>query len=562
MSVLYLDHFELNADPFRITPDIDFFFSGGRRGDILEGLVVAALHDDGIVCVIGEVGMGKTMLSRMLMERLRNHPVDTVYLPNPVFDRNEILDAIGRDLLGVPLGGTRTDRMALLEKTLIQRHVDGRRVVVVIDEAHTMPPGTLEEIRLLSNLETAHHKLLKIMLFGQPELDAVLLSPALRQVKDRISYRFDLQPLTPAEVASYLEFRLRKAGFNGSALFSNDAVRRLAAACGGRTRRLNLLADKSLLAAFAGNAGKVKGEHVDRACADEEPGGIAVRHGAGGQAAHAWRPGWALASGLAVALLVGGVVGFASSQWFGSAVEREVRAPAPVVPDKVVAVAPSPPAASGPLAQKVPADSPVAPAPSTAAAEPPPAAVQVATATAAAAAPPPPTAAGAGATQVADAAPVSTSAPPAAAPTAAPPNAAPAAPQPAASGQPAAVATAAAGAAPRPADAPLAARMAASEQAIRQTGGAGFTLQLVAMRAPNHDALETALANYERLLGSTAVLWVNDRVYGGVPHHAVYTGHFATREEALRAADALPPPIRQQRPVARSLQKLLEEGRS
>ncbi len=104
--------------------------------------------------------------------------------------------------------------------------------------------------------------------------------------------------------------------------------------------------------------------------------------------------------------------------------------------------------------------------------------------------------------------------------------------------------------------------MQASERAIRETRGAGYTLQLVALRAPNRNALEAALIQYDKLLGPNAVIWVNDRVYGGVPHHAVYTGHFATRDDALKAAAALPEPMRQRRPVARSLQKLLEESGS
>ncbi|MDP3172686.1 MAG: ATP-binding protein, partial [Polaromonas sp.] len=159
MSVLYLDHFSLAADPFRITPDTEFFFTGGQRGDILEGLIVAAMHDEGIVSVVGEIGMGKTMLSRMLLERLRPLPCDTVYLANPVFDRDEILGAIAHDLMAEPPQGNRAHMLAALEAVLIERYSQGRRVVVVIDEAHSMPATTLEEIRLLSNLETTQNKL-------------------------------------------------------------------------------------------------------------------------------------------------------------------------------------------------------------------------------------------------------------------------------------------------------------------------------------------------------------------------------------------------------------------
>lgn len=537
MSVLYLDHFELKADPFRVTPDIDFFFSGGRRGDILEGLVVAALHDDGIVCVIGEIGMGKTMLTRMLMERLRAHPVDTVYVPNPVFDRNEILDAIGRDLTGAPLRGNRTEMLATLETALIQRHGDGRRVVVVVDEAHTMPPGTLEEIRLLSNLETAHNKLLKIMLFGQPELDQILRSPALRQVRDRVSYRFDLQPLAPAEIASYLEFRLRKAGFNGLSLFSAEAVQRLAAACGGRTRRLNMLADKSLLAAFVANADTVELDHVERACADERPpapaaglpAAVPVNAAPAPAPARAGWSAWQVAAGAGAALLLGGVGGFAASQWVAQSRSPMVARSAPAAP---AAQAPAPVTIGGQAAA--------------------PPAVTASAAVVVAAAP-------------AASAPVAASdpAPPPAAVAALPAASAPAgALTPVATVAPPAVPEAAPRALASAAEITLEQRIRATEQAIRDSQGAGFTVQLIAIRAPSVAAVQSVLTQYEQLLGPDTVIWVNDRVYGGVPYHAIYAGRYATRQEALKAAAALPESIRQQKPVVRSMQKLLEEARS
>jgi MSHA biogenesis protein MshM len=271
MSVLYLNHFNLSIDPFRITPDTELFFTGGQRGDILEGLIVASLHDEGIVSVVAEIGMGKTMLSRMLLERLRSLPSDTVYLANPVFDRGEILSAIARDLMPEPPQGSRTQILEALEAVLIERYAQGRRVVVVVDEAHSMPASTLEEIRLLSNLETSQHKLIKIVLFGQPELDVLLDAPQLRQVKDRISHRFELQPFSAAEASAYLMFRLHKAGWKGGELFDAAAFKLLAQASEGRTRKLNMLADKSLLAAFAQGVLQVGVEQVRRAASDSLP---------------------------------------------------------------------------------------------------------------------------------------------------------------------------------------------------------------------------------------------------------------------------------------------------
>ena len=164
---MYLEHFGLRESPFRITPHTEFFFTGANRGATLEALIYAITHDEGIVKVSGEVGSGKTMLCRMLLERLPED-VDTVYLANPSLSREEILYAIADDLkLSMPEG-----RMHAIVRTLQEHLVDiyaaGRKVVIMIDEAHAMPPETLEEIRLLSNLETNRHKLVHIVLFGQP----------------------------------------------------------------------------------------------------------------------------------------------------------------------------------------------------------------------------------------------------------------------------------------------------------------------------------------------------------------------------------------------------------
>ena len=164
---LYLAHFGLREPPFRITPHTDYFFSGANRGPTLDALIYAITQDEGIVKVTGEVGSGKTMLCRMLLEKLPAQ-VETLYLANPSLSRSEILGAIA-DELGVPLaaGGTHS-MMRTLQDALVQRYAAGKRVVILIDEAHAMPAESLEEIRLLSNLESRSNKLLQIALFAQP----------------------------------------------------------------------------------------------------------------------------------------------------------------------------------------------------------------------------------------------------------------------------------------------------------------------------------------------------------------------------------------------------------
>jgi type II secretory pathway predicted ATPase ExeA len=266
---LYLEHYGLEEPPFRITPHTDFFFDGADRGATLEALIYAVLHDEGIVKVSGEVGSGKTMLCRVLMERLPGH-VDTLYLATPSLAREEILHAIG-DELGLALAGKRT-AVALreLQEHLIGRYAEGRRVVVLIDEAHVMPDETLEEVRLLSNLESNRHKLLQIVLFGQPELDASLAKPSLRQLRDRITHAFRMRPLSVAEVGRYLGFRMRAAGYRGPDVFNARAVALIARAANGLTRRVNILADKALLAAFTENGHAVTPRQVRAAVRDSE----------------------------------------------------------------------------------------------------------------------------------------------------------------------------------------------------------------------------------------------------------------------------------------------------
>lgn len=266
---LYLDHFGLAEAPFRITPHPEFFFDGADRGATLEALMYAILHDEGIVKVSGEIGSGKTMLCRVLMERLPAE-VQTVFLANPSYSRSEILNAIAEELGARPPAGQGTLAIRDLQAHLIEQYASGRRVVILIDEAHAMPPDALEQVRLLSNLESSRHKLLQIVLFGQPELDAALDASSMRQLKDRITHSFRMRPLSAAEIAKYLSFRMRAAGYRGPDAFDADATAAISRASSGLTRRVNVLADKSLLAAFAAGDNSVNLQHARTAIADSE----------------------------------------------------------------------------------------------------------------------------------------------------------------------------------------------------------------------------------------------------------------------------------------------------
>lgn len=251
---MYLEHFGLREPPFRITPHTDFFFPGARRGATLEALLYAIVHEEGIVKVSGEVGSGKTMLCRVLMERLPA-TVDTLYIANPTLSPDALLHTIAEEL-GCPPAERGDARIRPIQEVLIARHGAGRRVVALVDEAHAMPKASLEQIRLLSNLETGKHKLLQIVLLGQPELDGLLAQTDMRQLKDRITHHFRLDPMQPGEAADYLRFRMHAAGYRGPDVFTASAIRHIARASGGLTRRINILADKALLAAYSG------GEHL------------------------------------------------------------------------------------------------------------------------------------------------------------------------------------------------------------------------------------------------------------------------------------------------------------
>lgn len=266
---MYLDHYGLDQPPFRITPHTQFFFAGARRGATLDALVYAILHDEGIVKVCGEVGSGKTMLCRVLIERLPDS-VDTLYLGNPTLGPEALLRQIA-DELAIPVASDHSGALlSAIQSELISRFAAGRRIVALMDEAHAMPPASLEQIRLLSNLETSQQKLLQIVLFGQPELNTMLARRDMRQLKDRITQNFRLDPLGAGEVSQYIDFRLRTAGYRGPSIFSPAAVSRISASSGGLSRRINVLADKAMLAAYSQNLHQISPRHVDLAIRDAE----------------------------------------------------------------------------------------------------------------------------------------------------------------------------------------------------------------------------------------------------------------------------------------------------
>lgn len=264
---VYLSYFNLREAPFTITPNIDYFYEGGDRGATLSALEYASLNTEGVITVTGEVGTGKTMLSRMLIDR-KPKTLEVIYVANPAVTRDEIVYLIAGELRMRNFKNLRpTQVLKELQKRLIDLHAKGKRVLLLIDEAHVMSAETLEEIRLLSNLETNHHKLLRIMLVGQDELNRTLASSCMRPLRERITERFALGVLSSEEIPRYLAYRVRKAG-GSPELFSAKASWLLSKASGGITRRINILAEKSLLAAFVSESREVDVVHVSAAISE------------------------------------------------------------------------------------------------------------------------------------------------------------------------------------------------------------------------------------------------------------------------------------------------------
>jgi type II secretory pathway predicted ATPase ExeA len=265
---MYYDHFGLKYPPFKITPDTQLFYSGGKRGLVLEALVYAIENGEGIVKVVGEVGSGKTMLCRMLGEKLPKR-IEVVYIMNPRLPPDMILHAIALEMrLPITPQENRLQVMQTLQTRLLEKHAQNQQVVVFIEEAQEMPLETLEEIRLISNLETTRHKLLQIVLFGQPELENNLSAPNIRQLKERITHSFYLEALTRQEISEYLRFRMHAVGYRGPPIFSSSAVRLLTRVSKGLVRRVNILADKALLAAFANGVHIIRPKHIRLAARD------------------------------------------------------------------------------------------------------------------------------------------------------------------------------------------------------------------------------------------------------------------------------------------------------
>ena len=267
---MYKAHFGLNNPPFGLTPDTQFFCGLPSHLEALNVLLIALHNGEGFIKITGDVGTGKTMLCRKLLNELPE-PFESAYIPNPHLSPAGLLMSIANEMgiaysRHIGINGL----MNLINDFLIKNAINGKKPVLIIDEAQSMSLETLETLRLITNLETEKQKLLQIVLFGQPELDEQLHNKAIRQLRQRITFSYALKPLTPKNVADYIQHRLCVAGMGNLTIFSGLAIKAMHHYSRGIPRLVNILANKAMLSAYGKGASSIGIKEVYLAALDTE----------------------------------------------------------------------------------------------------------------------------------------------------------------------------------------------------------------------------------------------------------------------------------------------------
>ena len=274
---MYTAFYGLREKPFALSPDPRFLYLAAPHREALAHLLYGIEQGEGFILVTGEVGTGKTTLCRTLLERLEGE-IEVAFLFNPSRTALELLQSICVEF-GLPAEGlARRNLMAQLNGFLLEKKREGRRVLLIIDEAQTLSENTLEQVRLLSNLETSREKLIQILLLGQPELDRKLAERSLRQLRQRISVRWQLSPLAAVETRAYVRHRLSVAAGEPKGIFTDAALREVHRRTGGIPRLVNQLCDRALLGGYAARADKI-GPSLIRVAAKEIPDTRNAREG-------------------------------------------------------------------------------------------------------------------------------------------------------------------------------------------------------------------------------------------------------------------------------------------
>jgi general secretion pathway protein A len=275
---VYKTFYNLKLNPFEITPDPSFLFSTSRHNEALASLYYGVRARKGFVVLTGEVGTGKTMLVRCVLELLRRTGVAFAYVFNPSLSALEFIRYIAGDF-GLPVAGKAKDELVLsLSAFLVERHQRKLSTLLVVDEAHHLSPELLEEVRLLTNLETTQQKLLQIVLAGQPELDEMLDSFELRQIKQRIALRCHLEPLNLEETRGYIQRRLQIAGVAPDiTIFSEPAISAIFRHSNGFPRLINTICENALLSGYARRAAVIPAEAIEEVAHDFRLGVVVTR---------------------------------------------------------------------------------------------------------------------------------------------------------------------------------------------------------------------------------------------------------------------------------------------
>jgi len=281
---MYLNHFRLKEFPFGITPDTSFFFSSQASQQALNTLLVSTRAGEGFIKITGEVGTGKTLMCRQLLQCVGSD-FQTAYIPNPFLTPQglllELAEELGADTAALS-EAPEIQQEHLLLKALSQRLLtlarENKRVLVCLDEVQAMPIETLEALRLLTNLETEKRKLVQVVIFGQPELDEKLDHPSIRQLKQRITFDYHLGPLAGPELARYLDHRMTVAGYDGERVFSAAGLRLLQWRTRGVPRVVNIVAHKALMCAYGRGKKSVGLREVREAIADTASLRLQVQH--------------------------------------------------------------------------------------------------------------------------------------------------------------------------------------------------------------------------------------------------------------------------------------------
>ena len=266
---VYLNYYGLTEPPFDITPNPRFLFYSAKHREAFNHLLYGIRERKGFVQLTGEVGAGKTTLCRAMLEQLDGH-FATALILNPVMSSDELMKAVAIEY-GLPCNGLdRLDTLAVINQFLLQQVERGQDTVLIIDEAQDLTDELLEQVRLLSNLETDNRKLLQIVLMGQPELRERLNNHRLRQLRQRITVRYHLPPLSRYEVNQYIQHRLDIAGAKGAPYFTQPALWRVYNYSQGIPRLLNAICDKALLAGFVSQREKIDFRMIGQAVRELE----------------------------------------------------------------------------------------------------------------------------------------------------------------------------------------------------------------------------------------------------------------------------------------------------